>query len=252
VAPYFRQRRPYVVGWQFYVNSRTRHRPSFHLLGGAAFHESQEQPACQYGPMTMGLAQNSEQVVTPNSRAYRIRKCRQSLTAHSRVGNPCWCGSPSIMARLARWVYRDAGQRLQHDPSRKVSGFKYSGTSQRRVDWPTGLTQTTRVALGQPLATVASCIAPRLQLVHDSSARCTMRCRCPQQLPQVSILPTRHPDLRETIFQQQAQDQVRILAVRLLLAYSFVPDLAAFPIHTSNRNSASTRSNQRARPPQIL
>jgi len=106
-------------------------------------------PLASMVTMTMGLAQNSEQVVTPNSRAYRIRKCRQSLTAHSRVGNPCWCGSPSIMARLAWWVYRDAGQRLQHDPSRKVSGFKCSGTSQRRVDWPTGLTQTTPVALGR-------------------------------------------------------------------------------------------------------
>jgi len=34
----------------------------------------------------------------------------------------------------------------------------------------------------------------------------------PQQLPQIPILPIRHPDLRKTIFQHQSQNQLRILA----------------------------------------
>jgi hypothetical protein len=46
----------------------------------------------------------------------------------------------------------------------------------------------------------------------------------PQQLPQIPVLPARHPDLREPILQQQAQDQLRILPIRLLLAYSLGPD----------------------------
>jgi len=41
----------------------------------------------------------------------------------------------------------------------------------------------------------------------------------PQQLPQITILITRHPDLRKTIFEQQSQNQLRILAIRFLLAY---------------------------------
>ncbi len=47
----------------------------------------------------------------------------------------------------------------------------------------------------------------------------------PQQLPQIAVLPTRYPDLGETIFQQQAQNQLRILTICFLLAYSFGPDL---------------------------
>ena len=47
----------------------------------------------------------------------------------------------------------------------------------------------------------------------------------PQQLPQIAILPVRYPDLRKTIFQQQLQNQLRILAIRLLLAYPLRADL---------------------------
>jgi hypothetical protein len=36
----------------------------------------------------------------------------------------------------------------------------------------------------------------------------------------VARFPGRHPDLRETILQQQTQDQLRILAIRLLLAHA--------------------------------
>src|SRR5579864_550465 len=39
----------------------------------------------------------------------------------------------------------------------------------------------------------------------------------PQQLPQIAILRIRHPDPREAIFQQQPQQQLRVLAIRLLL-----------------------------------
>jgi hypothetical protein len=41
--------------------------------------------------------------------------------------------------------------------------------------------------------------------------------------------PTRHPDLRERIFQQQTKDHLCVLAIRLLLAYSFGPDLGGIP-----------------------
>ena len=51
----------------------------------------------------------------------------------------------------------------------------------------------------------------------------------PQQLPQITILPTRHPDPRKAIFQQPSQNQLRILAIRLLLAYSLRADLGGIP-----------------------
>src|SRR5450432_3037327 len=41
----------------------------------------------------------------------------------------------------------------------------------------------------------------------------------PQQLPQIPILPARDPDLRKIILQHQPQYQLRILAIRLLLAH---------------------------------
>lgn len=42
----------------------------------------------------------------------------------------------------------------------------------------------------------------------------------PQQLPQISILSPWHPDPRKTTFEQRSQNQLRILAIRLLFAYS--------------------------------
>src|SRR5580658_4049317 len=39
------------------------------------------------------------------------------------------------------------------------------------------------------------------------------------------MLPARYPDLREAIFQHQLQNQLRILAIRLLLADSSGPDV---------------------------
>jgi len=64
-----------------------------------------------------------------------------------------------------------------------------------------------------------------LQLVHDPGARLHHAVPVPEQLPQVAVLPARHPDLRKTIFEQQLQNQLRILAIRLLLAYSLRADL---------------------------
>src|SRR5579864_435477 len=60
----------------------------------------------------------------------------------------------------------------------------------------------------------------RLQLIHDSRARLHHPMTMPQQLPQIAVLPVRHPDPRETIFEQQTQNQLRVLAIRLLLAHS--------------------------------
>ena len=55
-----------------------------------------------------------------------------------------------------------------------------------------------------------------LQLVHDPRARLHHAVPVPQQLPQITIFPARYPDLREAIFQQQLQNQLRIPAIRFL------------------------------------
>ncbi len=57
----------------------------------------------------------------------------------------------------------------------------------------------------------------RLQLIHDSRARLHHAMPMPQQLPQIPVLPARHPDLRKVILQHQFQNMLRILAIRLLL-----------------------------------
>src|ERR1700722_14768524 len=65
----------------------------------------------------------------------------------------------------------------------------------------------------------------RLQLIHNARARLHHAVAMPQQLPQIPVPPTRYPDLRETIFQQQTQNQLRVLPIRLLLADAFGPNL---------------------------
>jgi hypothetical protein len=78
----------------------------------------------------------------------------------------------------------------------------------------------------QPLLAAQSFVERhRLQLVHDSRARLHPAVPVPQQLPQIAILPTRHPDPRKVIFQQEFQNQLRILAIGLLLAHSPGSDL---------------------------
>src|SRR5947207_6698862 len=60
-----------------------------------------------------------------------------------------------------------------------------------------------------------------MQLVHDARAHLHQPMAMPQQLPQIAILRIWYPDPREAIFQQEPQQQLRVLAIRLLLAYSF-------------------------------
>jgi hypothetical protein len=57
-------------------------------------------------------------------------------------------------------------------------------------------------------------------LIHDPRARLRHAVPVPQQLPQIAILPARHPDPRKAIFHHQSQNQLGILVIRLLLAYS--------------------------------
>ena len=63
-----------------------------------------------------------------------------------------------------------------------------------------------------------------MQLIHDARAHLHQPVAMPQQLPQIPILRVRHPDPREAIFQQQPQQQLRVLTIGLLLAYSFGAD----------------------------
>src|SRR5437899_5661217 len=65
----------------------------------------------------------------------------------------------------------------------------------------------------------------RLQLIHNARARLHHAMPVPQQLPQIAVLPAGHPDLRKVIFQHESQDQLRVLAIRLLLAHSPGPNL---------------------------
>src|SRR4029077_4127618 len=51
----------------------------------------------------------------------------------------------------------------------------------------------------------------------------------PQQLSQVAVLRIRHPDPRETVFDHQPQQQLRILPIGLLLAHPFGADLGGVP-----------------------
>src|ERR1019366_6812935 len=69
----------------------------------------------------------------------------------------------------------------------------------------------------------------RLQLVHDPRPRLHHPVTVPQQLPQISILPARYPDPRKAIFQQQSQNQLRVLAIRLLFAHPLRADLGGVP-----------------------
>src|ERR1017187_709690 len=48
-------------------------------------------------------------------------------------------------------------------------------------------------------------------------------------VPQISVFPARHPDLRKAIFHYQLQNQLRILAIRLLLAYPLGTDHGRVP-----------------------
>jgi hypothetical protein len=64
-----------------------------------------------------------------------------------------------------------------------------------------------------------------MQLIHHSRAHLHQSMPMPQQLPQIAILRVRHPDPRKAILQHQLQYQLRVLPIRLLLAYSLRPYL---------------------------
>src|SRR5713226_4040307 len=51
----------------------------------------------------------------------------------------------------------------------------------------------------------------------------------PQQLPEISVFPARYPDPWKIILQQQAQNVLCILAIRLLLAFALPVDLGGVP-----------------------
>ena len=63
----------------------------------------------------------------------------------------------------------------------------------------------------------------RLQLVHDAGARLHHAMAMPEQLPQVSILSTRHPDLGKIIFQHQRQNMLRISGSQTVAAMEGTP-----------------------------
>jgi len=65
----------------------------------------------------------------------------------------------------------------------------------------------------------------RLQLVHDPRTRLHHPMPMPEQLPQIPILPARHPDRWKIVLQQQAQNMQRILPIRLLFAPALAPYL---------------------------
>ena len=46
----------------------------------------------------------------------------------------------------------------------------------------------------------------------------------PEQLPQIPVLPARHPDLRKVILQHQLQDELGILPIGLLFTYPLGSD----------------------------
>ncbi len=58
-----------------------------------------------------------------------------------------------------------------------------------------------------------------MQLVHDPVRVCTMRCRCHSSCRRSRFSAARYPDLRKAILHHQSQNQLRILTIRLLLAY---------------------------------
>ena len=64
-----------------------------------------------------------------------------------------------------------------------------------------GLQLLPSVFAPQPLLSAQTFVQGHgLQLVHDPRARLHHAVPVPQQLPQIPVLPTRHPDLGEAIF----------------------------------------------------
>jgi hypothetical protein len=68
-----------------------------------------------------------------------------------------------------------------------------------------------------------------MQLIHPASAHLHQPVAMPQQLPQVPVGCVGHPDPRTAVFHHQPQQQLRILTIRLLLAYSLGANLGRVP-----------------------
>jgi hypothetical protein len=63
-------------------------------------------------------------------------------------------------------------------------------------------------------------LSPQPLLAAQSFVRLHHAMPVPQQLPQIPVLPGRHPDLRKVIFQHEFQNQLRVLPICLLLSHS--------------------------------
>jgi len=83
---------------------------------------------------------------------------------------------------------------------------------------------------------------------QDNSAHLHQAVAMPQQLPQKPIVCFRYSAPRETVIDQEPQQELRILAIRLLRWRTrFVRISATSPTHNSNCNSLHKSSNLRAR-----
>ena len=51
----------------------------------------------------------------------------------------------------------------------------------------------------------------------------------PQQLAKIAVLRIRYPDPRKAVFDQEPQQQLRVLAIGLLFAYPLGADLGGVP-----------------------
>jgi hypothetical protein len=68
-----------------------------------------------------------------------------------------------------------------------------------------------------------------VQLIHHPGAHLHQPVSMPQQLSQIAILCVGYPDSRETIFDHRSQQQLRVLAIGLLLPYPFGTILGRIP-----------------------
>jgi hypothetical protein len=105
------------------------------------------------------------------------------------------------------------------------------------------------------VVTAQSCVASQAfvhgcgpQLIHDPHPQLHQSMPMPKQLPQIPILRTGDPDSRKTIFPQQLQHKLGILAVVLLLPDSLGLDLRRIAKPHLDTQFRGNRSNQRACP----
>ena len=86
-----------------------------------------------------------------------------------------------------------------------------------------------------------------VQLVHHSRSHLHHAMAMPEQLPQIAIIPVRHPNRGKSFFHQQSQQQLRVLPISLLLSHSLFRISAASPRRDSNCNSPSGRADPERR-----